>query len=164
MSAFRAFCSKWPAFRRFFVLLSTPLALLWSLVAWIPLLSCPRKVSIIFLVDKVCLNFFGLFGEYNVCACVRARVRIHCSNYSLVSTFTNETKVSSPITRTMSLRNTFPSLWSYYKSQVDGILCTSVSVFETCVAVNMKAQPDCDNLVGNNAWNVWKFMRMFWNC
>jgi hypothetical protein len=57
--------------------------------------------AISFLAD-VCLNFFGLFGE---CVC------IHCFDCSLVSTFANETQVSSPVTCTMRLRNSSPSLW-----------------------------------------------------
>jgi hypothetical protein len=44
-------------------------------------------VAISFLAD-ICLNFASLFGEY-VC--------IYCLACSLVSTFTNETQVSSPV-------------------------------------------------------------------
>jgi hypothetical protein len=51
-----------------------------------------ETVAISFLADNVRLNFFGLFGE---CVC------IHCFDYSLVSTFTNGTQVSSPVARTM---------------------------------------------------------------
>jgi hypothetical protein len=40
------------------------------------------------LVHNVYLNFFGMFDE---CVC------IHCFDCSLVSTFTNETQVSSPV-------------------------------------------------------------------
>jgi hypothetical protein len=56
-----------------------------------PLLS-QKTVAISFLADNICLNFSGLSGE---CVCIR------CSDYSLVSAFTNETKVSSSVTRTM---------------------------------------------------------------
>jgi hypothetical protein len=55
-----------------------------------PFLS-QKTVAIGFLAD-VCLNFFGLFGE---CVC------IHLFDCSLVSTFTNETQVSSPGTQMM---------------------------------------------------------------
>jgi hypothetical protein len=51
-----------------------------------------KTVAISFLSDDICLNFFGLFGEC---------VGIHRFDCSLVSTFTNETHVSSPVTRTM---------------------------------------------------------------
>jgi hypothetical protein len=47
----------------------------------IPFLS-QKTVAISFLANSVCLNFFGLFGEY-VCS--------HCFDYSLVATFTSET-------------------------------------------------------------------------
>jgi hypothetical protein len=53
-----------------------------------PFLS-QKTVAIGFLAD-VCLNFFGLVGE-----------RVHCFDCSLVLTFTNETQVSSPVTRMM---------------------------------------------------------------
>jgi hypothetical protein len=64
-----------------------------------PFLS--QKTAAINLLADVYLNFFGLSGEC---------VRIHCFNCSLVSTFTNKTQVSSPVTRTMRLRNSSPSL------------------------------------------------------
>jgi hypothetical protein len=52
----------------------------------------PQKtVAISFLVD-VCLNFFDLSGE---CVCN------HCFDCSLVSTFTNETQVSWPVSHMM---------------------------------------------------------------
>jgi hypothetical protein len=51
-----------------------------------------KTVAISFLAaDNVYLNFFGLFGE---CVCM------HCFDCSLISTFTNETQVSSPVTLT----------------------------------------------------------------
>jgi hypothetical protein len=56
-------------------------------------------------------------------ACL-VNVCIHCFDYSLVSTFTNETHVSSPVTRTMSLRNSSPSLWYHSKKvKAEAILC-----------------------------------------
>jgi hypothetical protein len=51
-----------------------------------------KTAAISFLADNVGLNVFGLFGE---CVC------IHCFDCSLVSTFTNETQVSSCVTHTM---------------------------------------------------------------
>jgi hypothetical protein len=79
----------------FLVIFDILMTLLWSLVAWIPppaLLSCPRKQepSAFWQADNVHLNFFGLFGE---CVC------IHCFGYTLVSTFTTELQVSSPVFR-----------------------------------------------------------------
>jgi hypothetical protein len=66
-----------------------------------PFLS--QKTGVIsFLADNICLNIFGFFGE-SVC--------IHCYDCSLVSTFTNETQVSLPVTHMMWLRNLSPSLW-----------------------------------------------------
>jgi hypothetical protein len=56
-----------------------------------PFLS-QKTNAISFLVDNVCLNFFILFGE---CVC------IHCFDCFLVSTFTNKTQVSSPVTQMM---------------------------------------------------------------
>jgi hypothetical protein len=51
-----------------------------------------KTAAISFLADKVYLKLFGLSGE---CAC------IHCFDCSLLSTFTNETQVSSPVTHMM---------------------------------------------------------------
>jgi hypothetical protein len=48
---------------------------------------------------------FKLF--WLVCWCVC----IHCFNCYLISTFTNETQVSSPVTRMMWVRNSLPPLW-----------------------------------------------------
>jgi hypothetical protein len=89
--------------KQFLVFHNTLLTLLWFLVAWIPpsaLLFSPRKVIISFLAD-VYLNLFRLSGEC---------VHIHCFDCSLVSTFTNKTQVSSPVTCIMWLRNSSPSL------------------------------------------------------
>jgi hypothetical protein len=69
------------------------LTYLWSLVSWVPppaLLPFPKKTAANSFLADVCLNCFGLFGE---CVC------IHCFDCSLVSTFTNETQVSSSIVR-----------------------------------------------------------------
>jgi hypothetical protein len=60
-----------------------------------------KTAAISYLVD-VSLNCFGLFGEF-VC--------IHCFDCSLVTTFTDEIQGSSPVIRTMWLRNSSPSLW-----------------------------------------------------
>jgi hypothetical protein len=65
-----------------------------------------KTVASSFLVDNASLNFFILFGE---CVC------IHCFDCCLVSAFTNETLVSSPVTRMMWLRNSSPSLWYHSK-------------------------------------------------
>jgi hypothetical protein len=56
-----------------------------------PFLS-QKTIVISFLIDGICLNFFGLFGEH-VC--------IHYFDCSLVSTFTNEAQVSLPVTHTV---------------------------------------------------------------
>jgi hypothetical protein len=56
-----------------------------------PFLSS-KKVTIGFLLGRHLLNLFSLFGKY---------VHIHCFDFSSVSTFTNETQVSSPITCTI---------------------------------------------------------------
>jgi hypothetical protein len=48
--------------------------------------------SISFLAEKIGLNFFGFFDKW---------VLVLCSNYAVVSTFTNETQVPSPVTRMM---------------------------------------------------------------
>jgi hypothetical protein len=52
----------------------------------------PQKTAAISFLADVRLNIFGLLGE---CVC------IHCSDYTLVSTFTNETQVSSFVIRMM---------------------------------------------------------------
>jgi hypothetical protein len=76
--------------------------------------------------------FFGLFGE---CMCN------HCYNCSFVSTFTNETQLSSPVTRTMWLQNSLPSLWYHPKKvraeAIPCILCAPVSIFEMHVMQNL---------------------------
>jgi hypothetical protein len=93
-SVSHAFCSEWPALHSFYSFCNKLLTL-WSCVAWIPFLS--QKTAVIsFLADNACLNFFGLFGE---CVCIQ------CFKYSLVSAFTNEIRVSWPVTHMMWLRN-----------------------------------------------------------
>jgi hypothetical protein len=57
------------------------------------------------LQADVCLNLFSLFE----CVC------IHCFDCSLVTTFTNETQILSPVTCMMSLKNSLPYLWYCYK-------------------------------------------------
>jgi hypothetical protein len=51
-----------------------------------------ETAAISFLANNVYLNFFGFSGE---CVCIQ------CFDCSLVSTFTNETQVSSTVTRMM---------------------------------------------------------------
>jgi hypothetical protein len=63
--------------------------------------------------DNGYLNLLSLFREY-VC--------IHCIDCSLVSVFTNETQVPSPVTRMMWLRNSSPSLW--YRSKKSAFYAT----------------------------------------
>jgi hypothetical protein len=89
-----AFCSEW-LYAVFLVFCNILLTLLWSLVVRIPpsaLFSVPENSCHQLSgrqAGNVCLNFFALFGE---CVCV------HCFDCSLVSTFANETQVSSPVT------------------------------------------------------------------
>jgi hypothetical protein len=91
MSAFHTFCSKWLALRSFFSVLQHTCDIIVVPFCMNSAISTPflsqKTVAISFLAD-VCLNLFGLFRE---CVC------IHCFDYSLVSTFTNETPVSSPV-------------------------------------------------------------------
>jgi hypothetical protein len=53
---------------------------------------CKRPTADVFLHSPQILQFFSLFGEH-LC--------IHCFDYPLVSTFTNETQVSSPVSHKM---------------------------------------------------------------
>jgi hypothetical protein len=140
----------WPC-AVFLVFPNTLLMLLWSRVAWIPPsahLSSPRKQlsSAFCQADIVCLNFFSLFGD---CVC------IHCFDYTLISTFTNETQVSSAVTRIMWLRNSSPSLWyCYKKSKQKPFSAFYVHLWgfwnPSCVKLVI-AYPNCDNLVENSA-------------
>jgi hypothetical protein len=126
------------------------------------LLSFHRKQlqSAFWQADNVCLKFFRLFGE---CVC------IHCGDCSVVSAFRNETQVSSSVTRTTWLRNSSPSLWYHSKiSKAEG--SHSLCSVRTCehfrnpsCAKLVVAYRNCDNLVENSAWNLWKFTRKFWN-
>jgi hypothetical protein len=61
------------------------------------------------------LNFFSLFDEW-ICT--------HSFDCSLVSSFTNVTKVSSPVTHTMWLRTSLPPLWDCSeKAEAKAIVC-----------------------------------------
>jgi hypothetical protein len=95
-----------------------------------PFLS-QKAAAISFLAENVCLNFFGLFGEY-VC--------IHCFDCFLVSTFTNEIQVSPALTH-MLLRNSPPFLWYHSKKvKAKAILCfllAVMSIFGTHLAQNL---------------------------
>jgi hypothetical protein len=88
----------------FFLVFPNTLLTSWFLVSWIPpsaLLSYTRKQlpSGFWQADNVCLNFFNLFGVH------------HWPECYLLSTFRNETWISSPVTRTMWLRKSSLSLW-----------------------------------------------------
>jgi hypothetical protein len=91
-----------------------------------------KTVAIGFLADNVDSNFVSLLGG---CVC------IHCFDCSLVSTFTNETQVSSPITRMMWLGYSSPALcYCSKKVKAKGILCilcAHLSVFRTHLAQNL---------------------------
>jgi hypothetical protein len=100
-----------------------------------------NTVSISFPTDNLRLKFFGLVGEF---VCIR------CFGCSLVSAFTNETQVSSPVTPTMWLRNSSPSL--LYHSQRSkpkpfSALCAHPWVFLEPILRKTCASLACDNLV-----------------
>jgi hypothetical protein len=101
------------------------------------------------------LKFFGLF----CCVC------IHCFNWSLVSTFTKGTQILSPVIPMMWLRNWSPSLgYRCYKAEaIRGhslyFVPTQEHFWNPCCTKLVTAQPNCDNLVENSAWKLWKF----WN-
>jgi hypothetical protein len=65
---------------------------------------------------------------------------IHRFDYSLISTFINKTQVLSPITCTILLRNSLPSLWNHSKKwktkTILCVLCTLVRIFGTHVVQN----------------------------
>jgi hypothetical protein len=90
MSAFHAFCSEWP-YAVFSIsqytcdVIVVPCCMNYTIST--PFLS--QNTVAISLLAEVCLNFLGLFGEC---------VSIHCLDCSLVSTFSNEIHVSSPVT------------------------------------------------------------------
>jgi hypothetical protein len=91
-----------------------------------------KTAAMSFLQDNVCSVIFCLFGE---CVC------LHCFDCYLVSTFTNETQVSSPVAHTMWLGNPSPFLWHRSK-QVKAetilcVLCAIVSIFGTHLAQNL---------------------------
>jgi hypothetical protein len=64
-----------------------------------------QKTAAICYLKDICFNFFSLFGE---CVCIQ------CTDCSSVSTFTDETQASSPVT--VWLRN-LPSLWYHSKKK-----------------------------------------------
>jgi hypothetical protein len=88
-----------------------------------PLLS--QKAAVVsILAENVCLHVFSLSCE---CVC------IHSFDCSLVSTFTNETRVLPPVTK--RLRNS-KSLWYYSKNAkaeaILTILGASMNIFRIC--------------------------------
>jgi hypothetical protein len=95
MSALHTFCFEWP-YAVYFLFHSTLLTLLCPLLHEfhhqhsfpVPENNC--HPSAFWQADNVCLKFFGLSCE---CVCIQ------CFHYSLVSGFTNETQVSSSVTR-----------------------------------------------------------------
>jgi hypothetical protein len=95
-------------------------------------------------------------------------VCIHCFDSSLVSTFTNETQVSSPVTRTVWLRNTSTSLWDHSKKSSKPkpffAFCTHPRVFSEPILLKTCDSLACDNLTEKNSWNLWKFTSKFWKC
>jgi hypothetical protein len=118
----------------------------------------PQKTVAINFLANVCLNFFGLFGE---CVC------IHWFDCSSVSTFTNETQVSSHVTRTMWLRNCHLcgiALKSQSRSHSLRFVRTHEFFRNPSCAKLVIVWHNCDNLVEKSAWVLWKFTRKFWNC
>jgi hypothetical protein len=109
MPEFHTYCSEWPY--------AVPPTLYISDIIVVPCcmnstISTPflsqKMVAIRLLASRRLFNLYNLFGE---------RVCIHCFGCSLVSTFTNETQVSSSVTHIMWLRNLSPSLWYCSKNQ-----------------------------------------------
>jgi hypothetical protein len=76
----------------------------------------PRKqlASAFWQADKMCLNFIDFYGE---CVCS------HCFDCSLVSTFRNETQISSLGTCVVWLGNVFPSLCQKAQHKESYSLC-----------------------------------------
>jgi hypothetical protein len=159
MSAFHAFCSEW-SYSFSSVSQATHF---WRYCGpllhefhnqhsfHIPENSCHSSA---FWEADVCLKIFGLFIVW---MCVHPLLWL----LFLVSTFTNETQVSSPVTCTMWLRNSSPSLW--YRSGKDKRRTREHFRIPSCAEL-MVAYPNCDNVVENSAWNLWKFTWKFWNC
>jgi uncharacterized membrane protein YjjP (DUF1212 family) len=90
-----------------------------------------KTIAISFLANNVCLNFFGLFGEY-VC--------IHCFDCSSVSTFTSETHVSSHYLYDVIEKFIAIFVVSLIKVKAKAIrcvLCPPVSIFGTHLAQNL---------------------------
>jgi hypothetical protein len=73
--------------------------------------------------DNVCSNFFGVFGE---CMC------IHCSDCSLVSTYTNKTQVALPVTHMVRWRNSLLSWW-YHSKRVKAEAIVWISFAPMCI-------------------------------
>jgi lipid-A-disaccharide synthase-like uncharacterized protein len=129
MLAFHAFCSEWP-YAVFLVFCNILLTLVRFFVAWIPPSENRKQLpSAFWHAHNVCPNFFSFFGEH---------VFIHCFDCSLVSTFTNKTYISSPVTRTVWLRNASPSLWYRSKhSQSQSHSLSFVCTFRTHLEQNL---------------------------
>jgi hypothetical protein len=94
----------------------------------------PKAVAISWHANIVHLNFFCLS-----CKCLWT----DRFDSSLVTTYTNETKVSSPVTLTMWLRNSLPSLWHRFinvKGKIEAIisgLYAPVIIFGNHLAQNL---------------------------
>jgi hypothetical protein len=122
-----------------------------------PFLS-QRTVPVSFTANNICLNFFGLFGEC---------LYIHCFDCSLVSTFTNETQVSSSVTRMMWMRKLWRSLWyrsKKIKPKSFSAFYPYPSEFSEPILCKTCDWLTCHHLIGNRAWNLWNFTRNFWYC
>jgi hypothetical protein len=96
-------------------------------------------------------------------------VCIHYFDCTLVSAFTNETQVSSPVTRMMWLRNSSSSLWHRSKN-IYKFRCPLLRFVRTpdhfrnpSRAKLVTAWPNDDDLVKHKTWNLWKFLWKFWN-
>jgi hypothetical protein len=117
-----------------------------------------KTADISFLTD-VCLNIFGLLGE---CVC------IHCFDWALVSTLTNETHVSSPVTHKIwlkenhchlcgiALNKSKPKSWSAFYVHLwafsEHILRKTSDSLRLTVII----------ITENSVWNLWKFIWKFW--
>jgi hypothetical protein len=141
MSAF--LCSEW-SYSYFIV---SPY--IFDVILWIHnehSFSIPKAICYQ-LSDRRFLKLFWLFGE---CA------YIHCSNCSLVLIFTNEIQISSPVTDNMWLRHSSPSLWNCSKKSKQKLV-SAFCVHPWAFSELAIAYPNCDNLVENSGWNLWKF-------
>jgi hypothetical protein len=154
MSTFHVFCSEWSALCSFLAFRTQYTFDMWFLAASVPLsalLSFPGKQSpFAFWQADVCLYFFSMFGEC---------MRIHCFDCSLISTFTNETQVSSFVM--ILLRNSSLSLrYHSKKSKPKPFSTFRVHLWAFSKPILHKT---CDSLIENSAWNLWKFTQKFWN-